>query len=279
MKVQIYTKNAEHQKEWLNAFAAGLVQHKVEHDITEDFLRYKDADLHVFWSIKHPSLITRCLEYNKPFICIERGYIDRENFASVNLNGLNGRSQLDVSDFRDNDYRRLRHGWNVKPLKLKGREVIIMGQMPGDSSLDGRDIYTWARKTYDYYEERGYSPRFKPHPLEQSRNDWEKYGKEYEKEYETCYGMNLFTGNIEAAIKAASMIHTYSSNAGVDAWLGGVPCIADSPVSMLYNWQTPAGSCLGIRHWLNELSYRQYNKEEFESGESWELLKGRIAGV
>lgn len=265
MRVQLYTKQAPHHKEWLGHFADGLSKHGVEYDITGDIHTPSIADVFVFWSMRHVTLIDYCQRNGIPFICLERGYIDRMRFTSVNVNGLNGRSELDLKEFENNCARRSKHDWLIKPRYHKGHEVIVMGQVPGDASLEGRDVHLWALKALRHFESCGYAPVFKPHPLDKQYPG----GNEFQ-------GYPIFHGDMEAALDKAQMIITYSSNAGVDAWLNGVPAISESPVSMIYKWQTAEGLCLGLNHWLNDLSFRQYNAEEMQKGEAWEILKDRI---
>jgi capsule polysaccharide export protein KpsC/LpsZ len=266
MRVQLYTKQAPHHKEWLGHFADGLRKHGMEYDITGDIHTPSIADIFVFWSMRHVTLIDYCRKNSIPFICLERGYIDRMNFASVNLNGLNGRSELNLTEFEGICDRRIKHNWFVKPRIQKGREVIVIGQVNGDASLEGKDAHMWALDALKFFEAKGYAPVFKPHHLDNQR----PYGcNEFQ-------GYPIFDGDLNKAIEQACFFVTYSSNAGVDAWLNNVPAVAESPVSMLYKWQTPVGYCLGLNRWLNDLSFRQYNKEEMAKGDAWQILKDRI---
>lgn len=266
MRVQIYSKKLEHHKHWCKAFGDGLKKHGVQYDITDEINTPSVADLFVFWSMRHTRLIEHCKEHGIPFICLERGYVDRMNFSSINLNGLNGRSQLDLKDFEHNCQRIGKHSWYVTPRETKGRELIVMGQVPGDASLEGQDVHSWALKALNYFEGCGYSPMFKPHPCD----------KQYESHYETFQGYPIFKGDMKQALESADTLITYSSTSGVDAWLNGVHAIAESPVSMLYRWQTIEGKCNGIKRWLCDLSFRQYNAQEFEKGEAWQIIKNKL---
>lgn len=265
MKIQLYSKTTPHHKAWLKSFAEGLDKHNQPYELQECRLEPVDADLHVFWSMHHPAIIQHCRERGQPFICLERGYVDRMNFTSVNLNGLNGRSELCLKEFEHNCSRVSKYNWWIKPRETKGRELIIIGQVPGDASLEGQDIHLWAAKAVKHFESYGYAPLFKPHPLDNQNRGYEEF-----------QGVPVFQGDINQALDQADTFVTYSSNAGVDAWLAGVPAIAESPVSMLYKWQTIEGRCEGIKRWLCDLSFRQYNAQEMQKGEAWQILKEKI---
>lgn len=251
LNIQILMKpNRQHHFDWCSAFALGVGADILETQDKFDLIR-DNTDLVVFWSMRWDAVIQDCKRMGIPFFCLEMGYIDRENFASVNLNGLNGRSQLQVPN---NNARCMKHGWYQKDTKVPGNKIVIMGQMPGDRSLEGININDWALKVHERYKSIGLHTEFKPHPL---------YRGEIPK-------IPIFTGDIH---KDASYIVTYSSNSGVDAWLNGVAAIAHSEMSMLWKWQHKVG--FG-NEFINDLSYRQYSLEEFRSGEAWHNLQDQI---
>lgn len=267
MKIQLYAKRAPHHKEWIGAFAEGLAKHGLNFNIQiGGGFHAVDADLHVFWSMHHPAIIQHCRNTDQPFICLERGYIDRMNFSSINLNGLNGRSMLDLKEHEENGDRVGKYRWYIEPRDAKGRELIVIGQTPGDASMEGQDLHLWALNALQYFEGCGYAPLFKPHPLDKQRPYDSK----------TFQGYPIFEGNIDDALAEAYCFVTYSSNAGVDAWINGVNAISESPVSMLHKWQGRDGKCLSPKRWLCDLSFRQYNAEEMRKGEAWQIIKEKI---
>ena len=225
MNIQCLIKpNKDHHKKWVEAFALGLVAYGGE---TFSLTTSHDAigiiephtDLVVFWSMNWPAVITYCRKNNIPFICLEMGYIDRNNFTSVNLNGHNGRSQLKVPA---NDLRSKKYNWKSYTQKAIGDKIVIMGQIPGDKSLEGADVHKWGYETYKKYEKKGLDVYYKPHPLDRS---------------EIPYNMDRFEGSLEETFKEAGMVITYSSNSAVDCWVNGVIATAHSPVSMVWQWQ------------------------------------------
>ena len=251
LNIQILIKpNKPHHEKWCGAFSEGYNGNVLETPDRGDIVQ--DVDLVVFWSMHWDAVIQDCRRKGIPFLCLEMGYIDRENFASVNLNGLNGRSKLQVPS--DDNSRCMKHGWYQKKQKLPGDRIVIMGQLPGDKSLDGIDIYDWALKVHERYKAIDLYSEFKPHPL-----DKQEIAK-----------IPIFTGDIH---KDASYLVTYSSNSGVDAWVNGVSAIAHSETSMLWKWQNKIGF---MNEFMNDISYRQYSLEEFRSGEAWKNLYSQI---
>ena len=263
MKIHCLIKpNKEHHQKWVGAFAHGLQNQMgdvFEIVTTQDAIGVVplETDLVVFWSMHWSAVIAYCRKNHVPFLCLEKGYIDRDNFTSVNFNGLNGRSELKMSV---NNLRAKKHNWNYSAPKEIGDKMIIMGQMPGDKTLEGEDIYEWAYRIYKKYENKKLNVFFKPHPLDRS---------------ETVHQMDIYEGSLEDVLKEAAIIITYSSNSAVDAWMNGVIATAHSPMSMIWKWQHKNQfDC--IKSFINDISYRQYNLEEFESGEAWQMLKEKI---
>lgn len=270
MKIQLYAKDAAHHQHWIGHFAIGLDRHNQEYGVTAECgtLMPEDVDLHVFWSMKHPEIIRHCKKTGQPFLCLERGYIDRMNFTSVNLNGLNGRSDFIAGA----DYERVKkHRWGINPRYHDGKHHIIMGQVSGDSSLEGLDVYEWVKLKGIALRAEGIKPFFKPHPLERMSAGALDTGP-----FLSVAGVPIFMGDMKEALYLAKQIHTYSSNAAVDAWLAGVPCLSDSPVSMIFKHQMPDGRPFKEKEWLEDISYRQYNTQEFMTGQAWQIIRERI---
>ena len=259
MKIAVYANRAhKHHLEFCGAFYEGLRRHGLDasfHEFDTIFRREKDADLHVFWSMNPAKN-----EYikNSNFICLERGYIDRMNYASISFKGLHGQSLLDFTN--QGNERVWRKGWAMKPEYKHGDKIIIMGQVPGDSALEGCDIYEWARRKADNLSFTGAPAFFRPHPLHKVLLD----------------DVPALEGDLDDVLRQANHVFTYNSNAGVDCWLAGVRCYADHPGSMLYAYQDELGRCKRPYNWLNDISYKQYNVQEMESGEAWANVAPQI---
>ncbi len=85
---------AQHQREWLTAFQAGLKKHNQPADLLfTDAYRAGAYDLAVFWSAHQARLMAGQIEAGADFLILERGYIDRFRYTSARFNGLHGDGQ------------------------------------------------------------------------------------------------------------------------------------------------------------------------------------------
>lgn len=269
MKINIYPKDVAHHLEWLDAFAQGLTIHGQNYDI-KPHTEYYDADLHVFWSMHHKNIIDECRKRDKPFICLERGYIDRMNFSSINLNGLNGLSELCLRDYQNNIDRINKHKWYIKPRIKEGNLFVVAGQVPHDYSLLGIDTHKWAYDSLRELDSMGFDVVYKPHPLDNTSYLQSQYLFNINNEFEFFYSQDEIKQNIYAVL-------TYSSNYAVDSWMNGIRALSQSPISMIHKWQTDDGKSYNSKSWLCDLSFRQYNIEEMQKGEAWQIVKQKIS--
>jgi hypothetical protein len=270
LTVAVYKSKNEFIKPWLGVFSKGLARHgykikKRENGPTVGHLQRHGADIHVFWGMRHAAgILEHCRQTGEVPVCIEHGYtLDRMLFSSINFWGLNGESLLEVPD-NDNS-RCIKHNWAIHQrdqTRVKNL-TLIMGQVTGDMSLKGTNIYAWARKKYAELESHGHKNiQFKPHPKE-------------DPEYLEGFDLPIYHGTMQDAVTEAGSIVTYSSTSAVDAWLNGVPVRAESPVSMIYKYQDDSSADSKTR-WLNDISFRQFNKEEFKSGYAWDLCREQL---
>lgn len=269
---------------WGSAFAAGLERHAIrteQHPYPQQAIEVPNADFHFCWSLKHPVLLAHCRATNTPIIALDHGYTPDRRVAekatlenqqrvvtSLNLNGLNGESEFDTSAFAQDNSRCERYGWHITPRKESGDTLIIIGQVTGDFSLDaleGRSIYPWVRDKIAALRTEGVGPIvFKPHPLEDQSL------------IPNNLGVPIYTGDMTAVFRDASRVVTYSSTAGVDAALRGVPATADSPVSMIHEAQNRLHDPNRAQQWLNTLSFRQFRLDEIRSGLAWAILGPQV---
>jgi len=269
----IYVKSGqEHHVHWTDAFSEGLMRHGIRvRKLEYQPEKIESADIHVFWAMKASKVIRHCREYGQPIVCLERGYTDdRMSVTSINLNGLNGMSELDVSSFSNDNSRCQMHGWRIRERKTHGENIIISGQVAGDASLNGIDIYDWVNAQVSALKALGLGDRilFKPHPLETAPNLHRIQNVEVEK----------LICSMGDAYELAKIFLTYSSTVGGDAWRYGVPALAASPTSMIYQDQFGGNTPCAKQKWLNRISFRQFNEQEFRSGDVWDLHADRIIG-
>ena len=196
-------------------------------------------------------------------LVMERGYIgDRFAYSSLAWNGLNGLAEFPA--LGEVSAERFDRVGKMMPWRAGGDYVLIMGQVPGDASLRGRNMVPWyegvAVLAKDHY---GLPVRFREHPKSKTRMR--------PRHTEPC---NAAT--IQESMSGAAVVITYNSNSAVDSLLYGVPTIAYDSGSMA--WPVAAhkiGDCLdepNRQPWANKLAHKQWTLDEMASGEAIRYL-------
>jgi hypothetical protein len=186
-------------------------------------------------------------------LVLERGYLgDRFAWTSLAWNGLNNRGTAPVIDDGGERFNR-HHDGLLQPENHGGDYALIIGQVPGDASLQGLDLTEWYADQAAKYP----GARFRPHPLAHRRAH-----------VYPVTGADTIVGTLQEAMQGASLVVTYNSNAGVDALLAGKRIHVEDCGSMA--WQ------VGDREtWAHQLAWRQWSMAEIESGAAWEIVRGR----
>lgn len=193
----------------------------------------------------------------KSVLVMERGYLgDRFSWTSLGWNGLNGHASFPDVPATAERFDKLA---SLKPWKRGGDYVLILGQVPNDASLQGRDMMPlyadWALKAANAYE----APvHFRMHP------------KAIEKgHHQVVPGTVASSGSLDEALAGALVAICWNSNSAVDAVLSGVPTVTLDKGSMA--WGVTAHR-IGDLHrpareaWAHRLAHRQWSLEEIASG-------------
>lgn len=207
-------------------------------------------------------------ELGHSILVLERGYLgDRFSWTSLAWNGLNGRGTFALAP-DDGGARFREHFGPLVPWRTNNYEgyVLIVGQVPGDASLQGRDLEPWYADMADRALKLGFEPVFRQHPV--AAKAGLRQGPR---------GIRKDTGSLAEALAGAAQVVTYNSNTGVDAAVAGVPVYVDNEGSMAW----PVGGQLvgDTEHapdreaWAQKLAWRQWRLEEIASGEA---LKGLL---
>lgn len=202
-------------------------------------------------------------------LVMERGYLgDRFKYTSLGWNGLNGHAEF-PEYLPDYGERFNRLGIEIKPWKYEGEYALILGQVPGDQSLQGQDMRGWyekkAKEIRDYYN---IPVHFRPHPEAVKRGIAQKIPYTIES-----------TGSLEEALSGAIFTVCFNSNSSVDSVLNGIPCIVGDKGAMAYDL---CGKSIDeiIRpereEWAYELAQKQWTIEEISSGEALEGIAWKI---
>jgi hypothetical protein len=206
----------------------------------------------------------RLKKHGKRVIVFENGYIgDRSQWISIGVDGLNGRAQFGLPKIIKPE--RFTDNFEMKPWKAKGKYILIMGQIPGDMSLQGIDLTKFyedsARVAGHHYQLPVY---FRPHPIgEISRGNFTP-------------DIPKLACDLKTALDGAHLVITYNSNSAVDAVLAGVPTVTYDLGSMAY----PVTSH-NVREritpdrldWAARVASCQYNMDEIAAGKFWTNIK------
>lgn len=284
MKVIVYRPEqpADHV-EALNAFMRGLY-HFDDLDlkmapVTGD---YQESDIAVVFGIgkdKVPvsydraRIITEHRKRGKSVIVIEKGFIDRDRYFAVGLNGLGGQA-----DFRNRGMgpdRTRKIGIKLQPLREIGRHILVIGQIPWDANVQGSDHLAWCRGALDFMltntEDRIII--FRSHPLAPDNLD-----------YGICTKgrLRISNGTLAEDLRNCHACVTFSSNTGVDALIAGIPVISCAEISMAWHASNHEFTDAIDPHfrfsvtrrlkWFNDLNYAQWNLDEIAAGDAWRHL-------
>lgn len=201
-----------------------------------------DADFLIQWGFKPTTSLLSHIDRGKPYMIVDLGYgYDRTERFSISINGFHGTAWrdpnvLDRAPRPMYGYSDWRSG--------EGSKVIICGQLPGDQSLRGQDMDAWMGRAASAASDAFKLPVVKrPHP--KMLNPWEKHlWTPLDRELDECYAFV-----------------TWTSTAGIQSVLAGVPTIAMHPGSMVYRLssqdmtlRTPSGR----EAFVHELAYREW---------------------
>lgn len=246
---------ASHQVTHQDAIAEGLRAHGI--DVVLSACDRSRTKYVACWGWRIGKLLRQA---GHEVLVMERGYLgDRFEWSSLAWNGLNGRAVFPPAPHDQGE--RFKKYFSMLPWKSGGENVLIMGQVPGDASLQGRNLVPWyqqaAKKAEAAY---GLPVHFRPHPVALRKGH-----------RHVIRGTTRSTGSLEAALANAAVVITYNSNSGVDAVLAGVPTIAVDEGSMA---AAVTGKSIGEiitparEQWAAELAWKQWRLDEIASGEA-----------
>ena len=199
----------------------------------------------------------------KPVCILERGFVRREEYYGVALDGLNGLGYFGNANSPPDRWEAL--DWPIKPWKKGGKYVLVCGQVPWDASVQHTDHIAWCKNTVARIEGLGIPVRFRPHPLVKGKVD---------------FGIEEFDTSYDEDIEGASAVVTFNSTSGALAALDGVPLFALDPGSVAWpiaNHELTKELLENpVKHereqWAYDLAYAQWTAEEMETGQPWRQI-------
>lgn len=219
-----------------------------------------DADVHgdlvVMWGWRRPDLVAKAAQARVPILVLEHGHLPpRNEWVSMGIGGLSGLATYadpDNGDRFDQHWGHLLSPWRNRP----GR-VLVIGQCEGDASLHCAKSKEWAAGAMAKYQGAGHHVVYRPHPKSR-RDDWP-------------LGVEIEDGvPLDVALESTALCVTYTSTAGVEAVLAGVPVVTCHPGSMA--WPVTSHGLLASpvfpdrRPWAAKLAWTQFSPTEIASG-------------
>ena len=231
------------------------------------------ADLHVTWGWHNEKLQRACKGEGKPLLVMERGCLpDRMKYCTLGLDGYGNQAR---------HTRQLTHRLDevwpglVAPItKVDNKKCLIIGQVPGDASLNGEDIMAWCQFMTDVLLKGGWEVYFRPHPVTQSRSP---VGAKSSNDL-------LLPGpgreSLPAQLRQVALCVTHSSTVGVEAIMAGVPTYIHSNWSHAFpaSWRFSkdhsevysVASAGDMMRWANSLAARNWSFNEIRDGHGLE---------
>lgn len=265
MNVGVFTPGERdpHHDKVLTAFAEG-VRETGDQCFISSVEQYAPCDVAVVFGVRKKAvaysshrgdIFDRHQKENKPCIVIDSGYVKRDKYFMVGLNGLNGRANFKNGSCPSDRWRAL--DIELKPYRDDGEHILVCGQIPWDASVQDFDHPQWCLDVMEDLRARTKRPiRFRPHPLIATHP----------------------LPPLERDLQDAFAVVTFSSNTAVDAIISGIPAFAMDKGSMA--WMVANRDFIYLdkpllaprEPWAFNLAYAQWNLEEMREGKPWRHL-------
>lgn len=226
---------------------------------TGHYNRPTDSDISVMWSWKQPELIRHHHQSGTPLLVLERGFIQpRNDWVSLTWNGFNGRGFFPGA--KDNGERfEQNFGHLLRPWRQPtSGNALLIGQVPGDASLNGIDIREWVEDTARELGRLGLGVTFRPHP---------------ESPQPAPQGCELSNMDLANDLERCAMLVTFSSTTAVESVLAGVPTwvVDDGSVAAPVAARKIGSPFLfpDRTQWCHDLAWRQWRMDELADGSAW----------
>ncbi len=201
----------------------------------------------------------------KPIIILERGFIQRDKYYGVALDGLNGLGCFGNANSKPDRWKKLKT--KIKPWR-NGEYFLVCGQVPWDASVQHSNHTKWVQDTIKLVESLTDAPvYFRPHPDVKGKVDYEV------PERDTTWEQDL---------AGAKAVITFNSTSSAMAILEGIPIFAADPGCIAWGVATHEITkealanppMLDREQWAYDLAYAQWTAEEMETGQPWRQLAG-----
>jgi hypothetical protein len=202
----------------------------------------------------------------RPFLVMERGFIDRERYYGIAWNGLNGLGDFANQYAPSDRWAELNH--EIKPWKEGGSYYLLCGQVPWDASVQHTDHVGWCQWAYKTVESLGLPVKFRPHP---ETVDYD-------------YGLPTDKASWEDDLAGAKAVITFASTSSSLAVLDGIPVFTMDPGCMAWDVGNKRLTKEALEspdkpareQWAYNLAYAQWTAEEMAQGLPWGRLRAKL---
>lgn len=247
----IASRSSPHQNEHAMALMSGLERHGIQSKIVNAHY-HADDEVVACWGWRMGKVLA---DAGKRVLVMERGYIgDRFSWTSLGWDGLNGRAKMPELDDPSRFHQHF--SYLMEDRKTGEDYVLLIGQVPRDAALAGRDLSQWYLDTVgECNRVYGLPTVFRPHP----RAPYGSYPG----------GLPMATEDLAIQLRRAAAVITYNSNTGVESVLAGIPTVTMDCGSMA--WEVSSHELgkayVGDREkWANRMAWKQWSMQEIEDG-------------
>jgi len=230
----------------------------------------QNCDAAVVWGVNQRALRGAYERRGTPVLVMERGFVgDRLHWTSLGWDGLNGRATWAPTPCPPDRWYR-DHAGLMQPWRgPSDGDVLVVGQVPRDNSLEGADVMGWCQRVAAAVP-AGRGVRYRPHPSPRAP------------QYSPIPGVMVDRGELATSLRDVGYVVTYSSNTAVESVLAGVPTMTVSPMSMAYDvtahdldalWSADEPPRQAWAHWI---AYCQWTPDELSNGTAWSETRQRI---
>lgn len=278
----------QHHMQVLHAFYDGCIETGIKPRLipfSSSFRDDDDIDYAVIfgtykkalpWSEPRKRIMERQARFGKRTVVIDSGYVKREKYYMVGLDGLNGRADFRVPDIMQDSMpgdRWEQLGVELKPKRedRKKNHVLLCGQVPWDASVQDTDHLAWLQEMANKLTKAtNRTVIFSRHPLSP-------------KEIHIRGVQNINIPCLDLWLKGCHVTVCFNSNSGVESVIAGVPTLSFDPGSMV--WEISQHHIDSIedpyfpeeeerRRWAHALAYCQWHIDEIKSGEAVKHILG-----
>lgn len=216
---------------------------------------------------------------NIPVIVIEVGLLKRDVYWKLGINGINRLATFPNKNKASDRWEQI--GLQLKPWKNNGDYILICAQSKHDIFWPKISMEKWIEASIKQIREVTDRPILvRPHPrapIKVNLNQFSNVSMQSPKHVKGTY--DAF--NFEDALKNCWAVVNFNSNPGVEAIIAGIPTFVseqslafDVANSNLLNIEQPRTP--DRTQWANNLAYCEWNNNELQSGEAWDLVRRLI---